>query len=87
MSNKWKVLAGVLVVLLLSGCADSVSFEQAAEMTEVGFWHGFWHGLILPISWIASLFSDSVAIYAIYNSGGWYDFGFFLGIGTLCASS
>ena len=35
MSNKWKVLAGVLVVLLLSGCADSVSFEQAAEMLSL----------------------------------------------------
>lgn len=81
MSNKWKVLVTVLVVLLMSGCADTVSFEQAAKMAEVGFWHGLWHGFILPISWIASLFSDSVAIYAIYNTGAGYDFGFVLGIG------
>ena len=27
-----------------------------------------------------SLFTDKVAIYAVPNNGGWYDFGYFLGI-------
>jgi hypothetical protein len=26
------------------------------------------------------LFTDQVAIYAVPNNGGWYDFGYFLGI-------
>ena len=27
-----------------------------------------------------SLFLDKVAVYAVPNNGGWYDFGYFLGI-------
>ena len=45
-----------------------------------GFLYGLWQGLIFPLSWIASLFTDKVAIYAVPNNGGWYDFGYFLGI-------
>lgn len=68
---------------MLSGCADTVSFEQADQLTKVGFWYGLWHGMILPFAWIGSLFSDEIAIYAIYNNGGWYDFGFIIGAGSL----
>lgn len=80
MNTKFKVLLTVLAILALSGCADTVAFEQAGSMTEVGFWHGLWHGLILPFAWFFSLFNSDIAIYAIYNNGGWYDFGFFLGV-------
>lgn len=45
-----------------------------------GFLFGLWHGFIFPLAWVVSLFTDKVAIYAVPNSGGWYDFGFFLGI-------
>lgn len=65
-------------MLLLSGCADKVTFEQAATMTPVGFWYGLWHGMTLPFSFFGMLFTDDIAIYAIYNNGGWYDFGFWL---------
>lgn len=71
------------LIILLTGCADAVTFTQAANIEPVGFWYGLWHGMIAPIAWIVSLFSDNTAIYAIYNNGGWYDFGFILGIGTL----
>ncbi len=77
----------VFVFLFLSGCADSVTFTEAAKIQAVGFWYGLWHGLILPFSWIVSLFRDSTAIYAIYNNGGWYDFGFILGCSALAGSS
>jgi hypothetical protein len=36
--------------------------------------------LIFPLAWIASLFVPTIAIYAVPNNGGWYDFGYFLGI-------
>ena len=45
-----------------------------------GFWLGLWHGLIFPLAWIVSLFAHNIAIYAVPNNGGWYDFGYFLGI-------
>lgn len=69
------------VLLTLSGCADNVGYFLSEPKTPVGFLHGLWHGIILPFSFFISLFSDNVSVYAIYNSGGWYDFGFLLGIG------
>lgn len=66
--------------LLLAGCADHVTLAEAAALEPVGFWYGLWHGMILPIAWVISLFDQDVAIYAVYNSGGWYDFGFVLGV-------
>lgn len=76
-----KIVLIALLVLVLTGCADSVSFTQAESMEKVGFWHGLWHGLIIVFAWIGSLISDDIAVYAIYNNGGWYDFGFVLGVG------
>ncbi len=75
------------LVMVLSGCADTVTFSQAGHITPVGFWYGVWHGMILPFSWIVSLFDNDVAIYAIYNNGGWYDFGYIFGISMLGSSS
>lgn len=80
MSNTYTPSAILAIVaLLLTGCADHISLNQAASMEPVGFWYGLWHGTILPFAWLISLFSDNTAIYAIYNNGGWYDFGFVLG--------
>ncbi len=73
--------------LLFAGCADSVTFDMAKEIEPVGFWHGLWHGMIAGFAWLVSLFIDDVAIYAIYNNGGWYDFGFVLGAGILLGGS
>lgn len=82
-----KKLTILIMIVLLAGCADSPTFNQAETMEQVGFWFGFWHGIILPFAWFISLFSDDTAIYAIYNNGGWYDFGFFLGLGGLTSGS
>lgn len=69
-----------VVLVCLSGCADLVSFEQASQMNPVGFLHGLWHGFILPFSFLISLLEHDVAIYAIYNNGGWYNLGFVIGV-------
>lgn len=47
-----------------------------------GFWRGLWHGLISPITFVISLFSDHVAMYEVHNNGGWYNLGFILGAMT-----
>lgn len=62
----------------MTGCADTGECVQTAE--AAGFWSGLWHGAIIFFSFIGSLFSDDIAIYAVNNTGGWYDFGFFLGL-------
>ncbi len=62
----------------LSACAsqDLTAVAPGAP----GFLHGLWHGFIFPVAWILSLFMEEVAVYAVPNNGGWYDFGYFLGI-------
>lgn len=84
-----KLITSVAIItaaLLVSGCADTVTFQQAIDTNPVGFLHGLWHGMILPFSWVVSLFSEGTSVYAIYNNGGWYDFGFILGCGVLGGS-
>lgn len=82
-----KTVIAVSLIFLLTGCADTVTFAQAGQIEPVGFWYGLWHGMTFPFAWIGSLFSDEIAIYAIYNNGGWYDFGFFCGVGGFSASA
>ncbi len=65
--------------LVLSSCAATQDVHAVARQAP-GFWLGLWHGFIFPVAWIVSLFTDKVAIYAVPNNGGWYDFGYFLGI-------
>jgi hypothetical protein len=68
----------VAIMLLMSGCADSVNVDECLPKTEEpsGFWSGTWDGFIMVFSFIGSLFSDNIAIYAVNNNGAWYDFGF-----------
>lgn len=73
------IFIAVIALLLFAGCADSVTFILADQREQVGFWYGLWHGMIVVIAFVVSLFDDSVAIYAVNNSGGWYDFGFLIG--------
>jgi hypothetical protein len=75
----------VMVVAVLAACAagpnDMVNTGNAEDHVA-GFWLGLWHGIIAPITFIISLFNHNVAMYEIHNNGGWYNFGFLLG---LCA--
>ncbi len=48
--------------------------------SPAGFLAALWHGLICPITFIVSLFRPGVRIYEQNNNGGWYDFGFVIGI-------
>ncbi len=66
------------LALLLAGCAEQAA--SAVVPGSPGFLHGLWHGFIFPVAWILSLFMPDVSIYAVPNNGGWYDFGYFLGI-------
>ena len=71
--------SAVVALLSLTGCAATQASGAVAPAAP-GFLLGLWHGFIFPVAWIVSLFVPSVAIYAVPNNGGWYDFGYFLGI-------
>lgn len=81
------IIIGITLLLTLSGCADHVDATKLSQITPVGFWYGLWHGMILPFAWLMSLFNSDVAIYATYNNGGWYDFGFIIGAGAFTMGS
>jgi len=74
-----------MLALLLSACAAGVNPDlgvAAADGDVAGFWLGLWHGLITPITFVISLFTDNVSVYEVHNGGNWYDFGFVLGVST-----
>lgn len=77
----------IIILITISGCANVEVIETCVTGKVYGFWNGLWHGIISPISFIGSLFNDEIAVYAVNNNGGWYDFGFILGIGSLGGSS
>jgi hypothetical protein len=85
--GKWLGPALVAVLLLtLASCAPGANLQQgvADQGGEIaGFWLGLWHGIIAPISFVISLFSDNVNVYEIHNNGNWYNLGFVLGAGIL----
>ncbi len=80
------VFVAILAVFLLAGCAagtnPTVDIPNIAGKSA-GFWSGLWHGVISPITFIISLFSDNVNVYEVYNSGNWYDFGFMFGVSLI----
>lgn len=76
----------LLLGLLLAGCAAGANPQAgsaAADGVVAGFWLGLWHGVIAPVTFVISLFTDTVNIYEVHNSGNWYDLGFFVGFGIL----
>ena len=76
------LVVAALAVVTMAGCAPGPnqladSPDEAGEVA--GFWKGLWHGVIAPITFVVSLFSDSVHVYEVHNSGNWYNLGFLLG--------
>ncbi|RJF90360.1 hypothetical protein D3876_08875 [Sphingomonas cavernae] len=65
-------------LIALAACAQQAKSGIASDAP--GFLWGVWHGFIFPVAWVLSLFLDNVAVYAVPNNGGWYDFGYFVGI-------
>jgi len=83
-----KALTVVLLILsaaalLLTSCApgpNALRGTQDEEGKVAGFWKGIWHGIITPVTFVVSLFNKNVNLYESRNSGGWYNFGYILGL-------
>jgi hypothetical protein len=72
-----------ILVIVLAGCApgpNKLVDTVDPEGEIAGFWLGLWQGIIAPVTFIISLFSDKVEMYEVHNNGGWYNFGFLLGV-------
>lgn len=79
------IAVAVVVLTAMAGCAASGN-DVATSGSDVGFWLGLWHGFITPVTFIVSLFKESVGIYEVHNNGGWYDFGFMIGVSFVFGS-
>ena len=83
------VIAAILIVLLaVAGCAPGPNSladtpRDVAEGEIAGFWMGLWHGFASPVMFIISLFNKSVEVYEVHNNGGWYTFGFMIGVSAI----
>ncbi len=76
MQKSIAVLGLIIFLLITISCAPG---NKRWDEKPAGFWAGLWHGIIIVITFIISLFTDSVHMYEVNNSGGWYNFGFLLG--------
>jgi hypothetical protein len=76
------------ITLLLTSCVTHKHETYNPDYYIVyGFWSGLWHGFIAPLTFVISLFSDNVTVWETHNNGGWYTFGFLLGIGGFSGTS
>jgi len=73
----------LFALIILSSCAEVQHIEACQTGHTFGFFGGLLHGIIAPVSFVISLFSDHVAVWAVNNNGGWYTFGFLIGVGGL----
>lgn len=71
-----------LAAVALTACAPGPNPQAGTtgDAGAAGLLLGLWHGLIAPVTFVISLFTNTVNIYDVRNSGNWYDVGFFLGI-------
>lgn len=88
-----KAIFGILAIVILVSLASCAAGPNAMARTEnkdgkvAGFGLGLWHGVITPVTFIISLFKKSVGIYETHNNGGWYNFGFVLGLAVIFGGS
>ncbi len=68
----------LLVVITVSGCFPGTNAYSPFE--RAGFFAGVWHGWIAPLSLIVGIFNHDVRIYEPFNSGWWYDFGYYIAV-------
>jgi hypothetical protein len=83
MKKIFMLLVIALAVLIIAGCTagpNELVNSPDEEGKVAGFWLGLWQGFISPITFVVSLFTDTVQIYEVHNSGGWYNFGFLIGV-------
>jgi hypothetical protein len=83
-------LKPLLLVLLLVclGLLVSCAHQPMPEADNApGFLLGLWNGVTILFALIGHIFDSSIRIYAFPNSGGWYDFGFFLGALAFCGGA
>lgn len=90
MKTALALLTVTMLLVIVAGCTagpNELVDTPNADGQVAGFLYGLWHGLIAPVTFVISLFSDSIYPYEIHNNGGWYNFGFLLGLSIVFGGS
>jgi len=67
-----------MMLLLFTGCIPGDGRNNIEY--PAGFFKGIWHGWIAPLSLVIGFFKQNIRLYEVYNSGWWYDFGYYIAI-------
>ena len=81
-----QLLLLTLILVLLTACAAGPNPNVGVATdngTVAGFWMGLWHGFIFPVTFLISLFNHDVGVYELHNNGGWYNFGYLVGLSII----
>ncbi|WP_430812735.1 MULTISPECIES: hypothetical protein [unclassified Carboxylicivirga] len=76
---KYRIVFALLGVLMLCTACLPGGGNYSPEY-PAGFFTGIWHGWIAPISLVLSIFNKDITLYESFNTGWWYDFGFYMAI-------
>jgi hypothetical protein len=71
-----KIGLPLLIWLGLVACVPGG--DAYAPEGPAGFFSGVWHGWIAPVCLVWGFFDPAVRIYEVYNTGWWYDFGYYI---------
>lgn len=75
------IVVSVFGIFTIPNTAEAFVQKYAySEYNPPGFFSGIWHGLLAPYSLVARWFMDDGAMYAVPNTGWFYDVGFLVGI-------
>jgi hypothetical protein len=72
------IILTLMVILIFSSCAPGSGRHHAEK--KAGFFTGIWHGWIAPITLIIGIFKPAIRVYEKFNTGWWYDFGFYIAV-------
>lgn len=75
---RWRPPVLALAVLLVLGACATQPYAPSPDAP--GFLSGLLHGFLSWFALVAHVFSPEIRVYAYPNGGGWYDFGFLLGL-------
>lgn len=78
--KKTILLTGIILAMLLvlTGCMPGDGSYIDGNYANI--FSGVWHGWIAPLSLIRGFFNDSIRVYESYNTGWWYDLGFYMAV-------